>query len=154
VPWKRHRAGSRGGSSGRRFSGILPAARAFRLPPGSPSKPREAPSPRCSGLATLAAELDSLRRLRNGGTETDSVRSATPDKRHLAGTHPSYRVFAKASGLPRQFDEYVTCVNPGENDPYLLSVSMSTNGHPAPEEELTALQSIVGSLAMLSGKTR
>jgi hypothetical protein len=64
-------------------------------------------------------------------------------------THPSYRSFPKLFFVPGQFFEYITYLNPGADNPYLMSVSMNKQSQEATPSEFAAYQQVIGSLQLL-----
>jgi hypothetical protein len=68
------------------------------------------------------------------------------ESRKNTATHPRYRTYGKRFCAPAKFCEYVTYLNPGPGSRQLLSVTLTSLGHPATPTTLAAYQHVVASL--------
>ncbi len=71
--------------------------------------------------------------------------------KELEVRHPGYATFPRLFFKPGSFFEYVAYLNPGPQFPFCLAVAMSKGKSAASPDELTAFESVLKSITVLSG---
>jgi hypothetical protein len=67
----------------------------------------------------------------------------------ISAKHPEYNIYPKLFYVDTNFYEYVTYVNPGENYPYIICVSMNLKKNEANKEDIETYSSVIESLKAL-----
>lgn len=83
--------------------------------------------------------------------DMESYRKQYPDVKFkdMPLKHPLYRTYAMLFYVKNGFHEYVTYLNPGENFPYIISVSMTVQNKTASNEEIKTYVAVVESIKAL-----